>query len=238
MRHQVCAKCSQTHDEYAPIAENHDLEKIDECHAACRRCGRWIESHEYTELTVPATCSQPGLEKRYCVHCGDVWFEREIEPGHRYEYDYTLGKYVCTVCGLESTNWDGTVILEHCVDMDEETTVCVGYYVRDDRWDEFNVNFSLVLDPEKVEGDNVVSLDGVAYEFVEIEATETTPARHYVTFDAMSVVTAAATLDNFVNLEEAVTGVRLSFVPWGDSSTLDYGITFTLEDLAAIIPAE
>ena len=161
------------------------------------------------EHTKP-TCTQDGAEYNYCKNC-HKGYKNVYDPatGHFWEYDSYLGLYVCYECGLKNTNGaDGDIILEDCSYMDGDAdTLTVGYCNRGGI--EFITSITIILS------------DGSEVLIEGIEFTYSTEGR-YVTFSRSAVVAKATALGHRAGSYE----IRISFIPVGAGTDLDYAITF------------
>ena len=173
----------------------------------------------YYKTVIEPTCSQSGLSKKIygCPVCENNNFEYtyEISPNqHNFEYDYNLGQYYCTDCGLHNLNGaNGNVTLEDCSYItDDENDIVIGY------WNPYGYQYqlyvSLMLKDENVV-DNQIVLDGI--EFKEL------PNGRYVSFSRSEVIKIAKEL----GYTEDMFDIRLSFVPITHGLDLDYSITIT-----------
>ena len=165
------------------------------------------------------TCSQHGEREQLCVICETVIKTYEISPTAHNWVKFGSG-YYCTYCDLQNANGaNGTVVME-------DLTGAYGngeYYVAG-YWNKGSVSFSqyvsLILKTPMENGNNEVVLTGV--EFVTIDGVRA------IAFSKSAVEEMA--LARGYDADEYF--VRISFVPDGDDSSFDYGITFTDEETA------
>ena len=132
-----------------------------------------------------------------------------------YEYNYEIGQYECTVCGMQNLNGaDGTIILENCTTAEDQISEIfrVGYYVKPENKVEFIQAVTILVD-----GEEVALCEGIVIEDLG----------SYVTFSKAEAIAVATEL----GLTAGGFEVRLSFIPVGADGTLDYGVTFTAEEL-------
>lgn len=166
-----------------------------------------------SSVIVP-TCTQVGQIEMVCVVCGFKEI-RELEPnGH----DFVLkedGIYSCSRCGLENeVGASGAVVLEDLTSAHGNgVNYVAGYYIRNGA--KFDYYVSII-----VGGIEEYVLTGV--DFSEVEGLTA------VAFSKEQVadLAKAALTDNGYD-ENDLYEVRLSFVPEGAASSLDYAITFT-----------
>jgi hypothetical protein len=161
------------------------------------------------EHTKP-TCTQDGAEYNYCKNC-HKGYKNVYDPatGHFWEYDNELKLYVCYECGLKNANGaDGKIILEDCSYMDGDAdTLTVGYCNRGDI--EFITSITIILS----DGSQVL-IEGIEFTYSEVG--------RYVTFSRSAVVAKATALGHRAGSYE----IRISFIPVGAGTDLDYAITF------------
>lgn len=173
---------------------------------------------KYVSFNTDHPCTQDHGEWVYtCDVCGTTEDTKNyvVHPdGHCWEYDETLGIYVCKECGLKNaTGTDGLIILEDCTTKDSDT-LTVGYYVSKYHDSEYVLTISLILKTPNDDGNNeiFVSFDNFNY------ATE----GRFVSFSKAEIQKLAKEM----GYSEDSYNIRLSFVPTVSYETLDYGITF------------
>lgn len=101
-----CSRCGEVDPEYVPP------------------CGH---SSERKEITLEATCTEPGKVKIYCEECGELLRE-EIIPanGHKFGNWQTTKEATCTTSGTK------TRVCQNCSKKQSETIAALGHqYVND-----------------------------------------------------------------------------------------------------------
>jgi hypothetical protein len=142
----------------------------------------------------------------------DSW---EEEPqGHDWKFDRYTKTYYCTRCNLQNSNGaDGSIVLEDASEMDNDAdTLIVGYWNKDDI--KFILNITLVLHTPESDGNDQILISGVKFKYSKEGS--------YVTFSRAEVEVLAKRLGYTPDQYD----IRISFVPVGFESDLDYAITF------------
>lgn len=191
--------------------ENYYGEKENYTYCAC-------EYFNYGSAT-DATCTQHGVGTKTCLVCGTT-SDYEIEPiCHEWTwYDIESGcGYVCVRCGLKNANGaSGEIVLEDASHLDgDDDTYIVGYYYRDGFGDKIDIIYAITL----------ITADGEEI-YIDLDASgiAITPWGNgrYITFSKSAVMAVAANL----GYTEDQYDIRISFVPAGWETDLDYAITF------------
>ena len=155
----------------------------------------------------------PGTEyKLQCYWCGEVETRTDGSGGHRYNYDKESGLYVCYVCGLESeTGKNGDVIFADytLTEGNGEAKYIVGY--RNHFGDDYTWRVSLIIELEGEDDYDQVILPDIQPEEV---------GDYRLVLDAEAIAKAAKEY-----ADDCEYMVRITFVPTGKESMLDFAIT-------------
>ena len=175
------------------------------------------EHFTYSSAT-DATCTQHGVGTKTCLVCGTT-SSYEIEPiCHEWIWYDIDGGYVCRICGLKNANGaSGQIVLEDASDLDgDDDTYIVGYYYRD-FGDKFEIIYAITL----------ITADGEEI-YIDLEANGIAIMPwgdgRYITFSKSAVMAVAANM----GYPEGQYDIRISFVPVGWESDLDYAVTFEI----------
>ena len=171
------------------------------------------------ETVIQPTCTQDGYRNYNCAMCGNAGGEK-IEPRCHGTWDWNdaIGMYVCMDCGLINANGgSGNIVLEDLSDTDgDDDSYIVGYYYRG----EFAYGDKYGEKIEILQSITLILADGMEI-FVDGIKIEPWGERMYK-FSKSEVVAAAARL----GYDETMYDIRISFVPVGWETDLDYAITF------------
>jgi len=184
-------------------------------------------SHWITD--VEPTCTQFGDMHIDCSRCQTTRYTSKIHPTfHHWRYDDMTGMYECMACGIQNKNGaNGNMSLEDCNDLDtNEDTIIVGYYLNTDPTTGRYLDYYDQKDHKLYFGTSITLIDknNDYNQFViDVEVTRLGVPGNYVVFSKAEVLSAAKEAGYDISKYD----VRLSFVPIGSSSYLDYGITFT-----------
>ena len=166
-----------------------------------------------------ATCTQHGVGTETCLVCGTT-SSHEIEPICHEWISYDIdGGYVCRLCGLKNANGaSGQIVLEDASDLDgDDDTYIVGYYYRDGFGDKIDIIYAITL----------ITADGEEI-YIDLEANGIAIMPwgdgRYITFSKSAVMAVAANM----GYPEGQYDIRISFVPVGWESDLDYAVTFEI----------
>ena len=169
------------------------------------------------ETGIPATCTQDGLIYKECSVCLNQSEGYTVNAnGHNWAYAND-GWYYCIECGLENVNGaSGSIVMEDLTDTyGNGTNYVVGYYMQYGHV-EFTYYVCIVLSDgeEIIVGDiSVLPVDGLrAYSFSKADVEAYAEANGYTDYL-----------------------VKFVFVPYDDSGSLDYAVTFSESNYDSVI---
>ena len=173
-------------------------------------CEKWCTT-EQGYVSEP-TCTQPGTYyySHICVFCGYVFKRDEVKEDpydHSWNYDGTVGEYVCLFCGLRNQNGaSGMIPLEELAS-DDPDLIRIGYWNRSAL--AFTVAVGAVLDSPLASGESEIYLSGISIEM----------SNHEIGLSRSAVEEALA---GQYGLSSDRYDIRITFIGEGLS---DYGIT-------------
>ncbi|MBR2441677.1 MAG: hypothetical protein IKB20_01195 [Clostridia bacterium] len=189
--------------------------------------------HSYVGTTISEpTCSQFGLEQRYCLGCHMSTTTKTVDGWHDFGYDSEVGAHVCYQCGMVSdTGANGAFTLE---DMTKNGVVKVGFLNKYGR--EYDIRVFV-----NYHGDRAVELAGLTWNVSSSFVDESDWANNAwwirwaesgtLTLDMNEVMNAidAAGIINAETLTVVFeTEVNYEAEDKGMQDALEYGITFEI----------
>lgn len=180
------------------------------------------------EVGTQATCTQFGEWVRPCLICGYItdWERMPMEPTmHNFQWDDVKGKYVCSVCELESVrSYSGSIAMEELSD-ETSTDYVIGYWNRDSI--EFMPTVSVMLYDVAQDANDELVLMGIEFTYHNVDKD----GFNGLSFSKAAVQAAADQAIAEVGYSGSY-GIRISFVPIDGQDELDYAITFDTQTTA------